>query len=68
MSDLANIEETIDDLHEQDWLIIFEALADWEQAMIVAALERVAQMMDASEIDASPVLDLGDIRRGPPDG
>jgi DNA-binding MarR family transcriptional regulator len=46
----------------------FDALADWEQAMIVAALERVAQMMDASEIDASPVLDLGDIRRGPPDG
>lgn len=34
-------------------------LSDWEQAMIVSALQRVAQMMDAEKIDASPVLDLG---------
>ncbi len=34
-------------------------LSDWEQAMIVSALQRVAQMMDAEHIDASPVLDLG---------
>ena len=27
--------------------------------MIVSALQRVAQMMDAEHIDASPVLDLG---------
>ena len=27
--------------------------------MIVSALQRVAQMMDAEYIDASPVLDLG---------
>ncbi len=46
----------------------FEALKDWEQAMIIASLERVADMMDASNIDASPVLDLGDIRRGQPAG
>ena len=29
MSDLAEVAETIDDLHDQDWLIIFEALAEW---------------------------------------
>lgn len=36
-----------------------DALADWEQAMIVAALERVAALMDAVEDDAAPVLHVG---------
>lgn len=63
----AALEGAPDPLQDQ-FVTRFEALADWEQAMIVAALERVGDMMDASEIDASPVLDLGDIRRrGPPD-
>lgn len=37
----------------------FSKLDEWEQAMIMSALKRVAQMMDAQHIDASPVLDLG---------
>ncbi|MCB1671947.1 MAG: MarR family transcriptional regulator [Pseudomonadales bacterium] len=37
----------------------FHELQEWEQSMIVAALQRVAMMMDADEIDASPVLDVG---------
>lgn len=41
-------------------------LSDWEQAMIVSALQRVAQMMDAEHIDASPVLDLGRLDSQPP--
>jgi len=41
----------------------FDALEDWEQAMLVAALERVAHMLNAAEIDAAPVLDLGDLGR-----
>ncbi|THB66144.1 MAG: MarR family transcriptional regulator [Gammaproteobacteria bacterium] len=41
----------------------FQDLHDWEQTMIVAALERVAHMMDAQHIDASPVLDIGAIDR-----
>lgn len=53
---------------QQKYVKEFEALADWEQAMIVAALERVAAMLNASEIDASPVLDMGEIHRShPPD-
>jgi len=43
----------------------FDGLEDWEQAMIVAALERVAGLLNAKGLDASPVLDLGDIRRSP---
>lgn len=41
----------------------FRALADWEQAMIVAGLEHVSAMLDAEAIDASPVLDIGDLDR-----
>lgn len=41
----------------------FEALDAWEQAMIIAALEKVATLLDAAQIDASPVLDVGDLDR-----
>lgn len=37
----------------------FDELQSWEQHMIIASLQRVAEMMDASEIDASPFLDIG---------
>ncbi len=41
----------------------FQQLEDWEQSMITAALQRVADMMDAGELDASPVLHVGLIDR-----
>lgn len=41
----------------------FEELQDWEQNMIVSSLQRLALMMDAEHIDASPVLDLGVLDR-----
>ncbi len=44
----------------------FDALPDWEQAMIVAALERVASLLNAGDMDAAPVLDPGDIKRQTP--
>ncbi len=37
----------------------FEELQAWEQTMIISALQRIAQMMDAEDIDAAPVLDVG---------
>ncbi len=45
----------------------FVDLHEWEQTMIISALQRVAQMMDAQHIDASPVLDIGVLdRQSPP--
>ena len=44
----------------------FQDLRDWEQSMILTSLERVAHMMDAQHIDASPVLDLGQLDRTAP--
>ena len=41
----------------------FSDLQDWEQTMIISSLQRVAQMMDAQHIDASPVLDIGMLDR-----
>ncbi|WP_416896431.1 MAG: MarR family winged helix-turn-helix transcriptional regulator [Minwuia sp.] len=49
------------DALQQRYVRAFEGLADWEQAQLVASLERVAAMLDAAEIDASPVLSTGHI-------
>lgn len=48
---------------QQRFVRNFSAIEEWEQAMLVASLERVAAMLDADVIDASPVLDAGDIKR-----
>lgn len=37
----------------------FEQLEGWEQSSLVAALERTAKLLDAGDIDAAPVLDIG---------
>lgn len=47
---------------QQRFVRKFSALPDWEQASLIAALERVVAMLDADDIDAAPVLDTGDIR------
>lgn len=47
---------------QQRFVRKFSALPDWEQASLIAALERVVAMLDADDIDAAPVLDTGEIR------
>lgn len=41
----------------------FEQLSDWEQHMVISVLQRVAGMMDAEELDAAPLLDIGQVDR-----
>lgn len=48
---------------QQHFVTQFAALQPWEQSWIVAALQRVAHLLDAASIDASPVLDIGRIDR-----
>jgi DNA-binding MarR family transcriptional regulator len=50
-------------LLQQHFIRQFQDLQDWEQAMILSSLQRVAQMMDAQHLDASPVLDIGALDR-----
>jgi len=39
----------------------FDKLQDWEQSFLVAGLERTVMLLDAEELDAAPVLDVGAI-------
>ena len=52
---LAQAPTPLQDLFNQR----FGALEQWEQSMIVAALQRVAAMMNAEDLDASPLLHVG---------
>jgi len=52
------------DLLQDRFVERFDRLAPWEQSMILAALQRTASLMDADEIDASPVLLTGDVNPG----
>ncbi|NIZ10763.1 MarR family winged helix-turn-helix transcriptional regulator [Pseudooceanicola sp. HF7] len=59
------LEEAPDPL-QQRYVRKFESLKDWEQSQIIASLERVAAMLDAEDLDASPVLSTGDFKDRPP--
>lgn len=39
----------------------FNHLKEWEQSQLVATMQRIATMMDAEKIDASPFLEVGSI-------
>jgi len=41
----------------------FSGLKEWEKSMIISSLQRVAEMMDAEDISAAPVLDVGTLDR-----
>ena len=43
----------------------FSQLKEWEQSQMVATVQRIASMMDAEDIDASPFLELGSISEKP---
>jgi len=58
------IEDSPDPL-QQRFVRRFHDLNDWEQAMLVSSLERVAAMLDAEDLDAAPVLETGDLRKQP---
>jgi DNA-binding MarR family transcriptional regulator len=52
------------DALQQRYVAAFKQLQDWEQAQLISSLERVADMLDAQDIDAAPVLTTGEIRSG----
>ena len=56
------IEHSPDPL-QQRFVRRFHDLEDWEQALLVSSLERVAAMLDAEDLDAAPVLETGDLRK-----
>jgi DNA-binding MarR family transcriptional regulator len=57
---LQTLEEAPDPM-QRDFSHRFNKLADWEQAMLLAASERIASLLDAEELDAAPILATGEI-------
>ncbi len=48
-------------LLQETFIRRFAALRDWEQTQMVSTLQRIAEMMDAENLDAAPVLTSGDV-------
>jgi DNA-binding MarR family transcriptional regulator len=46
---------------EDSFVEKFTALKEWEQFQLLSSVERIAEMMGAAEIDAAPVLNLGEL-------
>ena len=53
------------DLLQQRFAARFNGLEPWRQSMLIAALEQTAALLDADELDAAPVLDVGDLTAQP---
>ena len=55
------------DLLQEVFATRFDDLPDWQQSMLVSALERVSALLDAEDLDAAPVLDVGALDEKPKD-
>jgi DNA-binding MarR family transcriptional regulator len=54
------------DLLQEIFANRFAALPAWEQAMMLASVERLAAILNAANLDAAPLLDAGAIDRAEP--
>ncbi|MEM7458776.1 MAG: MarR family transcriptional regulator [Pseudomonadota bacterium] len=53
------------DLLQETFEKRFQGLPDWHQSMLVSSLERVAALLDAEDLDAAPILDVGALDESP---
>jgi DNA-binding MarR family transcriptional regulator len=49
------------ELLQAGFLAAFEDLDDWEKSMLVSSVQKIAFMMNAENLDAAPILQVGDI-------
>jgi DNA-binding MarR family transcriptional regulator len=47
-------------LMQESFIHAFNQLEDWEQSLILSSLQRVSDMMNATDLDAAPLLDSTD--------
>lgn len=47
-------------LMQESFIRSFNQLEDWEQSLILSSLQRVSDMMNATDLDAAPLLDSTD--------
>ena len=55
------------ELLQGGFLRAFRDLEDWERGMLIAALQRIASLMDAEDVSASPIFALGEIEETDPE-
>ncbi len=55
--------EAAPELLQAGFLREYRKLKDWQQTQIVSSLQHIAAMMQAEEIDASPILEVGEIEQ-----
>lgn len=53
---------TTPELLQSGFLREYRKLDDWERTQLTASLQRIASMMDAEDLDAAPILALGEIQ------
>jgi len=53
------------DLLQETFQTRFKTLPDWHQSMLVSSLERIAALLDAEDLDAAPILDIGALDERP---
>ena len=50
---------------QEHFILKFSNLEEWEQTLLLSSMQRIAAMMDADNIDASPLLEVGAITKAP---
>jgi hypothetical protein len=61
--------ETSPPLLQERFVRRFAALPDWEQTLLLSSLQRIAELMDAGDLDAAPMWSGQPINAaGPPGG
>lgn len=53
------------DLLHETFRSRFSQLPSWHQAMLVSALERISELLDAENLEAAPILDVGALDERP---
>lgn len=46
---------------QQSFINKFQTLEEWEQSLLLSSVQRISAMMNAEDIEAAPVLELGSI-------
>ena len=54
--------ESAPELLQSGFIRAFGELETWEQHMLIASVQRIAELMDAEDLDASPILEVGEIQ------
>ena len=57
--------EQAPELLQDSFVAAFEALPEWEQTLLLSSLQRVVAMMEATGLDATPILATGALDAAP---